>query len=54
MQIVPAMTDVGGECDRLEGGVEFVTVGQELGIATALSGVSQNVDEILARFRGDL
>ncbi len=53
-QVVATMAKLRVVADRLERIVDFVAVGQELVLAPGISGVTQDVDEVLARSRGKL
>lgn len=53
-QVIATMAKLRVVADRLERIVDFVAVGQKLLLTPCLAGVTQDVDEVLARSRGKL
>lgn len=51
-QIIPVVTKLRVETNRLEGDVDFVPVNQNLVLAPGLTGKAQDVDKVLPRLRG--
>lgn len=51
-QVIPVMAELRIATDCLQCLIDLVAIGQQLLFTPGLTGVAQNVDEILMRFRG--